>query len=170
MTLLTAHEAEHHEPVGSDHSDDGPWVDATSGQKFRLYRTAQPTETLRVPEMPAWSLVAIGRLVDSVQGPEWNGPGSLPTELGLVRRAFAIICELMPDARVEYVPQVVPLVDGGIQLEWHRDELDLEIALTPDGDVYVAHARTNGVDSWDGDYRDLRDATHKALLKASQGL
>lgn len=37
-------------------------------------------------------------------------------------------------------PAVVPLSDGGIQLEWHRGGLDVEVTFSPDGEpaLYVA--------------------------------
>lgn len=48
-------------------------------------------------------------------------------------------------------PAVVPLADGGVQLEWHRGGLDVEIAFSPDDEpeLYVADHETG--DAWDLD-------------------
>jgi hypothetical protein len=48
-------------------------------------------------------------------------------------------------------PAVVPLSDGGVQLEWHRGGLDVEIAFSPDEEpeMYVADHETG--DTWDID-------------------
>jgi len=48
-------------------------------------------------------------------------------------------------------PAVVPLADGGVQIEWHRGGLDVEIAFSP-GDapeMYIADHETGA--SWDLD-------------------
>lgn len=43
-------------------------------------------------------------------------------------------------------PQVVPMTDGGVQLEWHRDDVDFEISFSDDDPgVYIEDLRTGDV-------------------------
>lgn len=63
---------------------------------------------------------------------DWSSYGSAPID----RRAITAACEFA----IEHVAQesrrtalVVPAVDGGVQLEWHQDGADLEIAWRADG-------------------------------------
>jgi hypothetical protein len=43
-------------------------------------------------------------------------------------------------------PAVVPLVDGGIQLEWHVAGVDVEVSATPDGVLNARFGSTDGED------------------------
>lgn len=61
-------------------------------------------------------------------------------------------------------PTVVPLADGGIQLEWHRGGLDVEIAFSPDEvpEMYVADHETG--ESWDFDPASVQFEEIRPLL------
>ena len=54
-------------------------------------------------------------------------------------------------------PEVVPTAIGGLQVEWHRNGLDLEIQFHPDGRIRAwAEEESSGVD-WEGEI--TRDAS-----------
>lgn len=63
-------------------------------------------------------------------------------------------------------PAVVPLADGGVQLEWHRGGLDVEIAFSPgeDPEMYVADhesGREWELDPRSGEIEDIRPLLHR---------
>ena len=55
--------------------------------------------------------------------PGWNSHGSASISEAAIHTA-----EVMLEP-----PAIVPRSNGGIQLEWHTDGLDLEVAIAPDG-------------------------------------
>jgi hypothetical protein len=74
--------------------------------------------------------------------------------------------EVVPPSET-FVPQIVPVADGGLQLEWHRDGFDLEIEITPIGEAFVDYATVDGAHSWEGDYSDLNQRIAKVLHDAA---
>ena len=52
-------------------------------------------------------------------------------------------------------PSVVPLADGGVQLEWHRNKQDLEIVFPREEDgLYLYSNRATG-DEFEGSVREI---------------
>ncbi|MBM4018910.1 MAG: hypothetical protein FJ288_11375 [Planctomycetes bacterium] len=35
-------------------------------------------------------------------------------------------------------PTVVPTVEGGVQLEWHQNDIDLEVEVKPEGQILMS--------------------------------
>jgi hypothetical protein len=67
--------------------------------------------------------------------------------------AFQVVQELIPrDAG--WVPQIIPTVEGGVQLEWHRDGFDLEIEITCTGEIYADYEDESG-QAWEGEYAEV---------------
>lgn len=59
--------------------------------------------------------------------------GDLRPSLTSARTALLILANAMaPDTAV---PSLVPCFDGGLQIEWHMNGVDLEIWVGPEGDV-----------------------------------
>lgn len=77
---------------------------------------------------PQWVDSLVGGLSDVLTLPrDWDSYGSDPISDIPVRKAFCLMLKLMPpDGRA---PWVVPLSEGGIQLEWHREGAVLEIEI-----------------------------------------
>ncbi len=75
---------------------------------------------------PAWveqtfrSLGALLRL-----GPGWDSYGSPPVDPNCVAAAINVAFRILRDDSP--IPSVVPTSRGGLQLEWHRGGVDLEI-------------------------------------------
>lgn len=46
-------------------------------------------------------------------------------------------------------PQIFPLPDGGMQIEWHIDNNDLEIEIDPIGNLYVLGNNSEGKITFD---------------------
>jgi hypothetical protein len=59
--------------------------------------------------------------------PNWNSYGAGAIDLDVVRTAMTFINEVLgPQSPA---PSVVPLSSGGLQLEWHRKGMDLEMVF-----------------------------------------
>lgn len=74
----------------------------------------------------------IAELVGLPEG--WDGHGGLPVqpEVAAHTRLFMAAIE----ESTQLVPDVVPLSDGGLQLEWFVGAYELEVAITPDGETH----------------------------------
>lgn len=80
--------------------------------------------------------------------PNWDSYGGRPTAQGCASQTISFLAQTFP-AQVA-PPWVVPLHDGGIQLEWHRGGVDVEVVLSPEegGHLYVADLAAG--DEWEG--------------------
>ena len=62
----------------------------------------------------------------------WDSYGAPPVNEKSILRAFDILSGIVnPSFSLPY-PSVVPTAKGGVQLEWHRNGVDLEIEIYPD--------------------------------------
>ncbi len=89
------------------------------------------TSPAPVPALPDWvgptivAFVGIQNLTDN-----WNSYGAKAVNRDLINQSLFVLGSVMqPDSPA---PSVVPLDDGGLQIEWHRRQQDLEIAFTAD--------------------------------------
>ena len=48
-------------------------------------------------------------------------------------------------------PSIVPTVRGGLQLEWHQTQIDLEVEITPHGTIHLAYENFAEGREWEGD-------------------
>ena len=75
----------------------------------------------------------IAKLVTLPQG--WDGYDGLPVQAGVAERARRLLKEIMGYTPI--IPAVVPLSDGGLQLEWFVGAYEVEVAVTPEGTMLV---------------------------------
>lgn len=84
------------------------------------------------PEVPAWLMPTIQSLRDLLQLPgDWDGYGAVQIQERIAQKALMVLVEVMENDAP--APSVVPLSDGGIQVEWHRRGRSLEIEFPADG-------------------------------------
>ena len=101
---------------------------------------------IRAPrrELPAQLLRALDRVIELLQLPRgWNSHGAEPVS----EAAFEQTVEFLATYLVKDVagPVLVPTVRGGVQLEWHRRGVDIEVEVSPDGSVsWCADDRRTG--------------------------
>lgn len=70
---------------------------------------------------PAWQEHLLGRLAELERlAPNWDSDGALPVSRRHANRAQAFLMQVM--GAVSDEPEVVPLADGGVQLEWHLED------------------------------------------------
>lgn len=62
--------------------------------------------------------------------PGWDSYDAKPTDLHHAIRLLEYLSELLRHNSTP--PVITPLVDGGVQAEWHRNEQDLEIVVPSD--------------------------------------
>ena len=80
----------------------------------------------------------------------WDSYGARPLSPNAVYRSFSLLPALLPEGAPE--PTVVPTRDGGVQFEWHRRGIDLEVKVPPVGPIahFFADAHTGEEREWDG--------------------
>ena len=67
-------------------------------------------------------------------------PNSLPSEASVLG-ALTILAKILDSGAPP--PSVVPTYEGGVQVEWHRNGVDLEIEISPDGEAEYFFACPN---------------------------
>lgn len=87
-------------------------------------RGATSTESEPAP----WLQAAADRVADLLILPEnWDSYGAKQVNVELAVSALNLLTQIMRDGTP--VPSIVPTNSGGIQLEWHRNGVDLEIEV-----------------------------------------
>jgi hypothetical protein len=67
--------------------------------------------------------------------PNWDGENGKPIAPALVGSALKFVDRIsMVDFRLP-APSIVPISDGGLQIEWHRGGKDFEIEFSPDRSI-----------------------------------
>ena len=110
-------------------------------------------EILRMQSLPApaWlepTLNNCGHLL--LLPADWDGAHAPVIDTGAIQAALDALCSFMADD--SSAPQWTPTRDGGVQLDWHENGLDLEIEFSPDkAEGYaVFEDHREGCDEWDG--------------------
>ena len=104
--------------------------------------------TLSVPGQASWERpwfveyveAQLNALLQLAEG--WDARRGQPVELAAVRGSVAVLAALMDETSAP--PQVFPLSDGGLQIEWHIGGNDIEIEVDCDGEVHVLATTTSG--------------------------
>ncbi len=93
-----------------------------------------PDETERaVAGLPAQIEASIIELMNLPRG--WDGYDGLPVQPDVAENARRFTARI--ERSTQLVPVVVPLSDGGLQLEWFVDGYEVEVVIVPSGTVYV---------------------------------
>jgi len=81
--------------------------------------------------LPGWFDPLMQGFVDLLTLPDnWDSYGAGQIDSGLVREAMNQMDGLLAPGNL--APRVIPLSSGGLQLEWHRNGVDLEIVYDKD--------------------------------------
>jgi hypothetical protein len=104
-----------------------------------------PVVTMKVGFAAEWLTDALMRLQDlAALAPDWDSYGAKPVEADMAMAAVRFLATLAAAAPGVDKPSVVPLSDGGVQVEWHRGGIDLEVAFSDDEPgVYLVDHTSN---------------------------
>ena len=97
--------------------------------------------------LPAWFDPLMQGFVDLLTVLQnWDSYGAGPIDAKVVHEAMNLINGLL--GPTSPAPRVVPLSSGGLQLEWRRQGIDLEVVLDRDGEPFFYYRnRVNGDES-----------------------
>ena len=88
----------------------------------------------------------------------WDGSGAARIKSATINRALRTIEQLLPSDAPP--PSIVPVPDSGLQLEWHRNQRDLEIEFSPRGEIEFYYFDENTGEeierSVNGNFADLK--------------
>lgn len=136
-------------PVGYNYSTSS-WLAASRGASVTGYVATFGSWT--APRAP-WLKAIADRLKDLfLLDTGWDGGVAPPIEPRLIELTWRVaqqVAEYLPTVQP---PQVVPTVNGGISLEWTRDESELSIELGDRARLYYdipSHRQT-----WEGEFTD----------------
>lgn len=105
--------------------DERPVSPAKSGCGFR--------DTRDIPEaLPVWFDTTLKSITELLQlAPNWDGYGASEVKQEVAANALTDLWNLLDNDSP--TPSVVPLNDGGIQVEWHRHGRSLELEFPASG-------------------------------------
>ena len=83
----------------------------------------------------------------------WDSYGAPVVKNELVQKALYLLGLVMEQNSP--VPAVVPLSDGGVQLEWHRRKQDLEIVFTADRQPHYFYRNLETAEESEGSAKDV---------------
>lgn len=65
----------------------------------------------------------------------WNGPRSLAPSAEIAYRVEYLVTSALQGLESPHLPFIVPMSCGGLQVEWHRNGADLEVAFLGSGEI-----------------------------------
>lgn len=112
--------------------------------------------------VPAWlaRTVRAAREIRLLE-PDWNNRGAAAPD----EKAILLALELLHEAASHDTPppDVVPTVVGGIQLEWHRCRMDIELQVSPQSGACLYWRERDTGREWEGELATRRS---RELLEA----
>lgn len=125
-----------------------------SGTTF--LRKSRPPARSKIQHTPVGLMPVIDRLFELLELPHgWNSYNAKPVSKENAKVAVGILGRVM--SADTPAPIVVPMVRGGVQLEWHTGGIDLEISIYSPDEIIICVEDAGG-ESMDGRF-DERVAT-----------
>ena len=113
---------------------------------------------------PNWLYDSLGKLRNLALLPEnWDSNNGLPTSTNAIYKALEFMSRHLPFNAV--APSIVPVSDGGLQLEWHPLSGDLEICFDREGKLSAAFGSSASGEEWEMDWPDYDTAKLKAAIE-----
>ena len=104
---------------------------AESRRENRATDYSRPASVTCEAEVAAWLKPTLQSLQDLLQLPQdWDGYGAVRIQEQIAQKALMVLVEVMENDAP--APSVVPLSDGGIQVEWHQRGRNIEIEFPAD--------------------------------------
>lgn len=139
---------------------------ATPIDKWRIAKRGK-RPTILVPQevlQSAWFSAAIARIAELFElGENWDGYQGRPIAVEHALNAVGFLLRVMsPDTPA---PAIVPLSDGGVQLEWHQGGLDIEATFTSDDDRGLYWEELNSGSEFEGSLEGSTDDLRRLLAQ-----
>ena len=115
------------------------------------------------PPEPIWLAHVAQELAAILElAPNWNSYGAPVVEKSAITQAFSVLQSI---AKTDTpAPYVLPTPTGGVQFEWHTQEIDLEVEISPGREVSFLLDCTDKGKEYEGDL-----SSHLALVLEAVG-
>lgn len=112
------------------------------------------TVLMDAASMHTWIRPMIAAFAEIQSLPEnWDSYGARIVKEELIQRALHVLGLVMEHDSP--VPSVVPRIDGGVQLEWHRRKQDLEIVFSADKQLQYFYRNLETAEASEGSAKDV---------------
>ena len=112
-------------------------------------------------DQAAWYPEVASRLAELMRLPrDWDSYGGVAVNQRSAARALWFLSRSLE--RDSDAPWVVPLGDGGVQLEWHRPGFDVEIVFSESGNEATVFDEARGIE-WEGDPEAARSVLNAVV-------
>ncbi len=150
----------------------------STGRK-RMHRSQQRVEVVLVgpergtDEALLWRLTAVARrlAVLACLGKGWDGRDARPVTPDAAGTALRVAVDSLSDSDIP-VPAIVPSVEGGLLIEWHRQGIELDVDVSPDGTAWVSFEDLETGEEWQGPWPSkqgsVRDELRRRLAPESR--
>ena len=159
MTIITA--KPYYPPIRAWQGNKSIFAETASGEFYTLSLT-NPTVANRfsneplftaVWEMPTennWFISTYYKMVELLARSDIGITGANPTDPSAIEHLLSALLRILPDDACP--PAIVPTWLGGVQAEWHRNGVDLEISANPG--AVVEYYFSDGDDEREGIVKD----------------
>lgn len=140
-------------------------IDSSSLSSSLTSGTAGQVVKMSVGYAAPWFRTAVTRLEYLAKlDPDWDSYGAKPIQTDKAISTVAFLADVAATTPNIASPSIVPLPDGGVQVEWHCGGIDLEVAFSDEepGVYLVDRTSDETVES------PLRDARTEVLRVASR--
>lgn len=115
--------------------------------------------------LPEWAERAADTLAELLALPEnWNGYGARAVEWQVVPVVLNFLADVFADGEPPF-PDLVPTVDGGVQVEWHVGGFDLEVEVSPKTGVRAYFCDEAAGEEWEGSALSNLDLLGRAVTR-----
>ena len=116
--------------------------------------STQPTNEERIVECAdlnsaRWLLPTIESIIRLFGLREnWDSSGARRVDTNILPTVINSLATFLPERAV--APSVVPTVNGGVQVEWHVSDMDLEVEFMPHGAAHALFEDLRDRSVWEG--------------------
>lgn len=115
---------------------------------------------------PPWFRPVFSRVQQLMRlGAGWDGIDAPAPSVRALTGLLDLLSTSLP--RAAAVPSLVPTAHGGVQAEWHRENVDLEIEVAADGHAHAWMQDIETGELWEGDPTMSRERVRSIISALS---
>ena len=131
---------------------DAQQVMQTDSDVSRIQGPGKATDILTSNYIPDWWESAFQRISALLELPEnWDSYGARRIDRNLAYDAVSILQDVAHPDIPE--PSIVPTVRGGIQFEWHSNNIDLEFEVVAPTSIIASYEDSETGDAWENELK-----------------